>query len=120
MPKKNPEQSERKVPSIAEAQRLIDEAGAMTEKELRRIGAIYGHVWLTNIRKSKLVGHFRRAMEKHIATQQPTPRKRVCAGKAVSYSTYNLRRPIRVARERPCEASPMKGSRYCYHHQDQG
>lgn len=117
MPKKNPEtpsEQQRKVPSVAEARRLIDEAGAMTEKELRRIGAIYGHVWLTNIRKAKLVGHFQRAMEKHITAQ------RKCAGKALSYRSFNLRRTLLVPYERPCEASPMKGSRYCYHHQDQG
>jgi hypothetical protein len=44
---------------------------------------------------------------------------KTCAGKALSYSTYNLRRPIRVAKERPCQARPMKGSAYCWHHRDQ-
>lgn len=50
--------------------------------------------------------------------KRPSAPRRRCAGKAIEYVTYNLRRATRVAKERPCNATPMKGSEFCWHHRD--
>jgi hypothetical protein len=58
--------AENKRPTTSEANRLIDEAESMTIAELRRIGAIYGHHWLKNLTKKRLVFLFKRVMQVYI------------------------------------------------------